>query len=566
MSEEKAKEEPKAEEKPKKGKKKRWLVLIVLLLLILVGVICYLFFFRKTGTSVKSSGEISITKNPQLETDKAVTKVVGPGGSVLSTRASDGTLYTLTIPKDAMIVPLTVTMTPMKKVPLDNYGKLDAGNGVMIGDRVTFNRPSFLTVQPNTEKPKATTDSGTVKWNRCAIGSRGYDPEICAGIRDIPFGAGIEPGKVVVLGSEEFSSITLNPTIPMGDSNAYNTHVWRSGFYLADKIDKKDAQMLAKKNFENGFDYVNSTEVLMQLAALGGDLTPYKDEIARFEREKKDYPREVLKGAIIASIVGNQAAYNARIEDFGKAYTRNLSDVRSSFIPWPRYAALYRQLVANGTKKTTDGFHLIPRAYAELQDYDPSNSSSDSSQPDLPNYNGGSSTPANDNPLGIGDPFWPIDIPDYVEPPKEPDSGTHGSFPTDPTNLPDAVGTPSRNGSEAAKHKGSDPLKDAGQSSRNDITSKTKSCSEKIEGIETLALLGLIEPEDMQPIIDILTKCADSCTTFEQCEEYADACHKFGSITGETRALNRIKTFLSEGGDCKDAVKKDLKTFGINCP
>ncbi len=553
MSEEEiTKEDPKAgEEKPKKGKKKLWLILLALILILIVGLLAYLFLFKKTGTSVKSvKGEISITKNPELESDKAVTKVVGPGGSVLSTRASDGTLYTLTIPKDAMIVPLTVTMTPMKKVPLDNYGKLDAGNGVKIGDRVTFNRPAFLTVQPNTEKPKATSTTGTVKWNRCAIGSRGYDPEICAGIRDIPFGAGIEPGKVVILGSEEFSSINLNPTIPMGDSNAYNTHVWRSGFYLADKIDKKEAEVLAKKNFENGFDYVNSTEVLTQLAALGGDLTPYKDEIARFEREKKDYPREVLKGAIIAKIVGHETAYNARIEDFGKAYTRNLSDVRSSFLPWPRYAALYRQLEANGTKKTSDGFHLIPRAYAELPDYDNSNSS----------------TPANDNPLVTGEPFWPIDLPDYVEPPKEPDSGTRGSFPTDPTDLPDAVGTPSVTGSEAAKHKGSDPVRDAGQKARNDITSRTKSCSEKIEGMETLALLGLIEPGDIGPMAKILEECAGNCTTFEQCEEYADASHKFGSIAGEATAMNRIKTFLAEGGDCKDAVKKDLKTFGINCP
>ncbi|MDO8506950.1 MAG: hypothetical protein Q7S53_00060 [bacterium] len=569
MSEEKTKEEPKAQEKPKKGKKKLWLILIALLLLIIIGVVCYLFFVRKTGQSAKTSGEISITKNPQLETDKTVSKIIGPGGGVLSTQASDGTLYTLKVPMNALILPTTVTLTPMKKVPFDNYGKADAGKGVQIGDKTTFIRPAFLSIQPNTSKPKATSETGTVAWNRCAIGSRGFDPEICAGLRDIPFGVGVEPGKVVILGSQEYSKIVLNPTIPMGDKNAYNTHVWRAGYYMADKIDKNEAGVLAKKTFEGSYDYVNVTEVLTHLVALGGDLTPYKSEIDRFEREKKDYPREVLKGAILAKIVGNEEAYKKRIDDFGTAFKRNLANEKASFLPWPRYAALYRQLAVEPTKKSTSRFELVQKAYAELPDYDPSaNDSNDSSEPELPGYDSsGSSTSANDNPFVTGEPFWPIDIPDYVEPPEEPDSGTNGDFPSEPPELPDVVDPPARTGSEAARRSGSSAIRDAGQKARNDITSRTNSCSEKIEAIETLALLGLIEPEDMQPIIDVLTKCAKSCTTFEECEEYADACRKFGSLSGEKYAMDKIRAFLQEGGDCKDAVKKEgLKDYGINCP
>lgn len=569
MSAEDTKEELKVEEKPKKGKKRCCFILLVLILIFILGVVTYSFFFKKSGVSVKSNGELSIAQNPSLETDKAVTKVVGPGGGVLSTRASDGTLYTLRVPVNALILPTTVTMTPLKEVPFENYGKADAGKGVYIGDKTTFIRPAFLTVQPNTVKPEATSESGTVKWNRCAVGSRGYDPEVCAGIRDIPFGVGVEPGKVVILGSKEYSKIVLNPTVPTGDSNAYNTSVWRQGYYMADKVDKEEIGILAKKTFEESYDYVNVTEVLMHLAALGGDLTPYEEEIARFERQKKDYPREVLKGAILAAIVGNEEAYSKRIESFGIAFKRNLANEKASFLPWPRYAALYRQLVANGSKKTSDGFHLIPVAHAELQDYNPSDNSDSDSQQDLPDYDGsGTDTSANDNPLfGTGEPFWPIDLPDYKEPDRDPNNDEpEGTWEPEPPELPDAVDPPARTGSEAARRQSSDAIRDAGQKARNDITSRTKSCYEKIEAIETLALLGLIEPEDMQPIIDVLTECAKSCTTFEECEEYADACQKFGSLSGHKAAIDKIRAFLSEGGDCKDAVKKNLSNYGINCP
>lgn len=552
---------------PKKKKsKKKILLLLLFLIIVAAGILIWWFFFNKTVQKPEQSGfkgELSIIDNPELEKDKEVSKMVGPAGDVLTTRASDGTLYTLTVPPESMTVPLTITMTPLKEVPFSNYSQTDAGKGVWIGEKVTFNRPAYLTIQPNTEEPKKDSPSKAVNWGRCAVGSRGYDPEICAGIRKLPYGVGVAPGKVVLLGSKEFSTIVLNPTVPTGIKNDYNTMVWRSGYYLADKINKIEADQLVKKTYSKSYDTVNESEVLMQLAALGGDVNAYKDEIKKFERAKKDYPREVLKQAIVAKIAKEDTAYSKRIEDFKTIFEKNASKGRGAFLPLPRYTALARQIKAQSKKTSSNDSgknnELIAIANAqELPDYDPSSGNQEESNPgdDLPWYDSGKEETGDNLPWYEGDNVWPD---------SEEDSSDYNPDETFPNDLPDYVEDPADKTSDDAGKEIDDGSKATAQHLRDIIGTSIYSCTEKVEAAEALLLMGAATASDIQSIQSILNKCANKCTTFEECEKINDAAGKYGASDASAAALYRIKIFLEKGGDCKDAVHKDLSTYGIQC-
>lgn len=510
---------------------------VLALIVLFVAVIAIVFsFLKKTSNKTEKPSSISkqislITDSSIIEKQNIVSKVIGPAGGVLSIRAKDGTLYTLTVPPNALIEPVTVSLKTLSKVPFKNYGKADLGKGVYIGEKAaTFNRPAYLTIQPNTVKPKVSS-TGAVAWGRANIGSRGYDPEVSAAIMRVPLGAGIDPGKVVIYGSLKFSTILLNPTIPTGLPNTYNAIVMQPGFYMADVINKADAELLAKKTFSGASDYYNETEVLMHLAALGGDLNPFEDEIKRFANSDRSYPREVIKGAVIAKLIGNEDVYSERLKDLATKFESNLRNLRGSFLPWPRYAALYKQLTIMQDKQTSSS-SLIATASAKNED----------------------------------ERFWPDELPDFDKSnTSTKDTSPEGSFPISPPELPDYIEEPaSKTGSESAAVI-SDALAGAAQAARDAITSRFNSCNERVEAIETLGLLGMVDPaNDIGPIKNVLEECAEDSSTIEAAEKVKNAAEKYGADKAIEAANARIKELRKKAGDCKTKTQKDLSNYGQN--
>lgn len=385
--------QPVGEAKPKK--KKHCCLWIVIIILILIGVGAYLSLDRlknifdfKTATEkanqgsseeIDWNGEYSgplAVKEAKIDKEKSVTKTFGQEGGTMSTQAADGTLYTLTVSPDSLILPAEVSMSPLMESPVVGFDKPAAGYGVYLSGGFKFIRPSYLTIQPNTKMPELGPNKA-VTWGRCNIASRGYDPEICAGIKKIDFGGGIEPGKVVVhaINGKENKYILLASTIPV-QANAYNAQIFQSGAYFGDKIDKKMANELAMKTFLGGYEHANATEVLMHLLTLKGDLAPFKEKIDRLARGDGSYPRESVKAAIILLASDNKEGYDMRIEDFKKTIDKNFKNLRGSFIHWGRFIALLEQMGINDKS----AFLSTNKALADD---------------------------------GLGD--WPTDLPDYDE-------------------------------------------------------------------------------------------------------------------------------------------------------
>jgi hypothetical protein len=348
--------------KPKSRKLLWFLLFLILLIIIGVGVWFFWQSIETNNTGEKEDGFAGELKKKPAKIDKnaSVTKTFSTAAGTMSVRGADGTLYTLTVPDGALILPSEIIMSTLTESSVENWGKPYAGYGVFLDGKFSFIRPAYLTIQPNTEMPQVGKYKA-VDWGRCNIASRGYDPEICAGNSKIPLRGGVEPGKVVVFVSSEFDQILLTPTIPTGKTNVYNGFVFRSGAYFADNINKTKAAQLADKMYAGSNDYTNQTETLMHLWALGGDLAKYKTDIEKFERTKDDYPREVLKGAIIAKAVSANKVYDARIADFKKEYQQALDNTRAAFLPLPRYFALLEQLSIERKKSAGSWFSVNAR-------------------------------------------------------------------------------------------------------------------------------------------------------------------------------------------------------------
>ena len=567
---------------------KKWFYIAGAVILIAIAILLAIFLTRSKKESSVSvtgfKGPLSINTSAELEKENSKTINVSAAGEVMWTRSSDGTLYTLTIPPDAVILPTSVTMTPVKNVPFKNFGKSAYGSGVKLSESFTFIRPVYLTIQPNTAEPTDLDNTGTRVWGRCTVGSRGFDPEVCAAQNKVPFVNGIIPGKVMAYGSTKFDTIRLNPTIPTGDKKSLSGMVWRSGYYMFSKINKAQAKDLTDMMFAGSNDYTNQTETLMHYYALGGDLTPYKSEIARFERQKDDYMREVYKGAILALAIKETKAYEARLASFWERFEKNTGvNIRASFVPPVRYVAVAEQLDVNPVKKASWLNRFIDRAYAgeaQLGNYNGSESSggdsgqswwdkwfggNDDSNGDLPDYDP-NNNPPDDNP---GD-----NLPDY-----NPDSGGDGELPDYPgDNIPGGAGDgdatggdwgePEDNSQDAredARRQADEARKRTIQRLKDIIGSSVYPCSAKREAIEAfLRLVPKPDASDMEAINNVITKCANACKTLEECESWGDTAGRNGNRDGVAAANYRILAFLESEADCTAETKKTLENYGQN--
>lgn len=491
------------EEKPKS---KKWLwILLLILILIIAGVAGYFWLRGSFGQTSGITGDLEV-KAAKIDKEKAVTKTFGQAGGTMSTVAADGTLYTLTVSNDSLILSAEISMSPLTESPVNGIDKPTAGFGVYLSGDFKFIRNSYLTIQPNTAMPSDLDKTGATKWGRCTIASRGYDPEICAGVNKVVFAGGVEPGKVVVhaINNTDEKLVLLAPTIPMGEANIYNAVVTGPGAYFGTKITKSMAEKLAAKTFSDAFDYDNATEVLMHTLTLGGDIKPYTDRIKRFARSEGSYPRETLEGAILELAINDQEGYKERIADFKSTIDKNIANLRASFMPWARYAALMSQLsVGRKSSSTTTGWLLAPAKAA-----------------------GDSGA-------------WPPDLQDYDETARE-DTGGSDYAETMHQNMLDGF--------------------------RAAATSRFNSCSEKAVAIEALEFFMAVDEADRQAAQTILKQCADQCKTLEECEHMGNENDKFNNSDRDAAAAiaYRITAFLEQGVDCTSQVKKNLETYGQN--
>lgn len=507
------------------------------------------------GSISKSTGELKAVA-PELEKDAAKSATFAANGGVMSVRGSDGTLYTLTVPDEALVLPSTVTMTPLKNLPVSGIDKATAGNGVELGGEFSFIRPAYLTIQPNTEKlgkkPKA---------DYCSVGSALYDPEVCAGLARIPFGLGVAPGRVLAgVHPERSNQILLEPTVYTGMMNATNGIVYWPGDYFAAKVDKETVEKFAKMTLDNGADIVNLGETYVHLAALGGDLNPYKSEIARFKNGKDDYPREVLKGAMVALAIGDKGTSTARIGGYKETIARKSKDIRSTFIPWMRYAAVTMQVDAQaalkGKKLTSGGTHIAYASEAQLQDWNDVRNGNDggdqSSNPPLRNYEG-------DNGVDYGDDrgssrswsdIWnDLFPPDDPEP--DPDNGGDGGL----QDWSDIAAN------DAAQQNADD---DIANGCWDTLAKEHATMCEKADAVRTLIALGRVN-KDTQPIFaDILAACASQCGTLAECEGIGDIGDRWGNQDIINAVQKRMIDILQDAETCDIVKKKGLADYGQN--
>jgi len=305
----------------------------------------------------------------------------------------------------------------------------------------------------------------------------------------------------MVVNETDHKLILTSPTVPTGEANIYNAELYRPGAYFGTKIDKNTASKLADKTFSDDFDYINAAEALMHLLTLGGDITPYKDRIAKFEKGESSYPREILKGAILAKAVDDKTTYDARVEDLKNTVDKNITRARGSFFQMTRYTALLKQLQIKREGATTASL-LLDNAKA-------------------------------DN--GLGD--WPDTLPDYDEGARNDTGGSSW---------------------------GQDLLNALNQRYRDILGSSIFSCSEKAWASESLEMLGTIDAADQAAINTILGKCADQCKTLEECERQSDIATKNGNKDAATAAIYRMTAFLEKSTDCTSQTKKTLETYGQN--
>lgn len=92
---------------------------------------------------------------PSLDAARSVSKLVTTGGDTLATTGADGTKYELKLPPNAVVDPITITMTPLAALPgIPFSGGL--GGGVQLGPEGTqFVRAATLTITPPAPVPLA---------------------------------------------------------------------------------------------------------------------------------------------------------------------------------------------------------------------------------------------------------------------------------------------------------------------------------------------------------------------------------------------------------------------------
>lgn len=100
--------------------------------------------------------------SPQLDTARAVTGKIAATGGALSVTGADGTVYNLTIPRDALLSEESITMTPVASIGgLPLSGGLVAGVDLAPSGLRLFNLAT-LTITPAT--PVAMADEVTFAW------------------------------------------------------------------------------------------------------------------------------------------------------------------------------------------------------------------------------------------------------------------------------------------------------------------------------------------------------------------------------------------------------------------
>ena len=507
------------------------------------------------GPTSKATGELKVA-TPKLEEANTKSATFSSAGGVMSVRGNDGTLYTLTVPPEALILPSTVTITSLSELPLSGIDRATAGNGVALAGKFSFIRPAYLTIQPNTEKL-----GKKAKADYCSVGSAMYEPEVCAGLAKIPFGLGVAPGQVLAgVHPERSNQILLEPTVYTGMKNTTNGIIYWPGNYFAAKVDKDTVEKFAKMTLDNGADIVNLGETYIHLAALGGDLTPYKSEIARFERGKDDYPREVLKDAMVALAMGDKKTATARVNGYKDTISKKSKDIRSTFIPWMRYAAITMQVDAQvarkGKKISFGGTHIAYASEAQLQDWSEVRNRNDggdqSNNPPLRDYEG-------DNGVDYGDDrgnssSW-SDIWNNLFPPDspEPDPGNGGG-----DNIQD-WGDVAAN--DAAQRNADD---DIANGCWDTLSKEYASMCEKADAVRTLIALGRVN-KDTQPIFaDILAACAAQCGTLAECEGIGDIGDRWGNQDIINAVQKRMIDILQDAETCDIVKKKGLADYGQN--
>lgn len=114
-----------------------------------------------------SAGLPSLTVGPQPDSARAVTQTIPASGGSISATGADGTVYTLTFPKDSLVDDQEITMTPLSGV-----SKLPGGHALAAGVQLDpqglqLAQPATLTIKPATPIPAqnrisfASQDSGT---------------------------------------------------------------------------------------------------------------------------------------------------------------------------------------------------------------------------------------------------------------------------------------------------------------------------------------------------------------------------------------------------------------------
>src|SRR4030042_5774780 len=171
-------QQPQQTPKPK-SKKLLWFFLILIILIITAAIGWFL--WQKFGNKEAAKeqgfhGELQ-AQAAKIDRNHTVTKTFSTAGDTMSVRAADGTLYTLTVPPDALILPSTITMSALSESTVANWDKGAAGYGVFLDGKFSFIRPAYITIQPNTEM-QTLGKTKAADWGRCTIASRGYDPEI----------------------------------------------------------------------------------------------------------------------------------------------------------------------------------------------------------------------------------------------------------------------------------------------------------------------------------------------------------------------------------------------------
>ncbi len=546
------------QKKPGKRSKKGLVIAIILILILILLGLGGLYLYKKIAKAFKinigasessesvESGEYTASLKPikaQTDADKSrsVTKTISSAGTVLQTQGADGTLYTLTVPVGSIILPSELTMTPLTNVPVSGYKDKVVG-GVVLSGSFDFIRPTYLSIQPNRQKPEKKP-----AFSYCVVGSRGFDPEVCAGLAGVPLTFGVAPGKIVAFSSqsgEEDAQAFLEPTIYTGMKDTYTAQVLYPGAYFADNASKLDVDKFAQTTFALGADFTNKTEVLMHLASLGGNLGPYKAEIKRFERGKKDYPREVLKSAMLALAIGDKEIAKIRTDDYYTAISKKSDNIRSSFIPIIRYAGLIRQVNSSANKKHRFAKSDPNVAYA-IDDFVPSGNGGDENYDwPLPNYEG-------DNGVDYGD----------GTPPRSWQDIWNELFPPS-SNPPDLRDWSDAEAEAAAQKKADDELE---KNCRDELNAKYITACEKAQAIRTIIALGRMKGTDYDSFSGIINECSKNCTTMEECEDMGDLGDKWGNGTIRDNAANSIQEFLLKSKqECDLAHKKGLADYGNN--